>query len=76
MARYDVAGEPMIFSQLGWPSRPTPGLKPMPQGPRRNPCPPGVVAWAFSPYPRPNSRPIPHSLKSEFCLISNCGDDM
>ncbi|MFS7974535.1 hypothetical protein Hanom_Chr09g00869911 [Helianthus anomalus] len=45
-----------------WPDRPTPGLKPMPQGPRRNPCPPGVVAWAFSPYPRPNSRPIPRSL--------------
>ncbi|MFS7908930.1 hypothetical protein Hanom_Chr01g00088851 [Helianthus anomalus] len=62
MARYDVAGEPMIFSQLGWPIRPTPGLKPMPQGPRRNPCPPGVVAWAFSRYPRPNSRPIPRGL--------------
>ncbi|MFS7983819.1 hypothetical protein Hanom_Chr11g00979121 [Helianthus anomalus] len=45
-----------------WPDRPTPGLKLMPQGSRRNPCPPGVVAWAFSPYPRSNSRPIPRSL--------------
>ncbi|MFS7940087.1 hypothetical protein Hanom_Chr05g00459541 [Helianthus anomalus] len=46
-----------------WPERPTPGLKLMPQGPRRNQCPPGVVAWTFSPYQRPNSRPIPCSLR-------------
>ncbi|MFS7932309.1 hypothetical protein Hanom_Chr04g00366361 [Helianthus anomalus] len=48
-----------------WPERPTPDLKLMPQGPRRNPCPPGMVTWAFYPYPRPNSRPIPRSLREE-----------
>ncbi|KAJ0889774.1 hypothetical protein HanRHA438_Chr09g0416461 [Helianthus annuus] len=46
-----------------WPDRPTPGLKPMPQGPRPNSCPPGVVARTFSAHPRPNPRPIPRSLK-------------
>ncbi|MFS7889480.1 hypothetical protein Hanom_Chr00s000004g01607481 [Helianthus anomalus] len=39
-------------------TRPTPGLKSKPQGPRPNPSPPRVVAWAFF----PNSSPIPHSL--------------
>ncbi|MFS7930155.1 hypothetical protein Hanom_Chr04g00340811 [Helianthus anomalus] len=51
-------GQRIEGSQLGCHPRPTPGLKPKPQGPRPNPSPPGVVAWAFS----PNSRPIPHSL--------------
>ncbi|MFS7998185.1 hypothetical protein Hanom_Chr12g01150761 [Helianthus anomalus] len=45
----EVVGEPMRFSLLAWPYRPTPGLKAKPQGPRPNPSPPGVVAWAFSP---------------------------
>ncbi|MFS7919428.1 hypothetical protein Hanom_Chr03g00212591 [Helianthus anomalus] len=54
----------MRFSQLAWPYRPTPGLKAKPQGPRPNPSPPGVVAWAFSPNPRPNLRPILHGLNT------------
>ncbi|KAJ0854765.1 hypothetical protein HanRHA438_Chr14g0666181 [Helianthus annuus] len=45
---------------LAWPYRPTPGLKAKPQGPRPNPSPPGVVAWAF--YPNPS--PIPHGLSA------------
>ncbi|MFS7894719.1 hypothetical protein Hanom_Chr00s003084g01708541 [Helianthus anomalus] len=60
-------GERMGGSQLACPYRPTPGLKAKPQGPRPNPNPPGVVAWAFSPNPRPNSSPIPHGLNSIFC---------
>ncbi|MFS7932460.1 hypothetical protein Hanom_Chr04g00368161 [Helianthus anomalus] len=48
-----------------WPDRPTPGLKPTKKGPRPNPCPPGVVAWAFSAHPRPNPRPIPRSLSGQ-----------
>ncbi|MFS8021307.1 hypothetical protein Hanom_Chr16g01425861 [Helianthus anomalus] len=55
------------IARLVWPlrvchvtllARPTPGLKAKPQGPRPNPSPPGVVAWAFS----PNPSPIPHGL--------------
>ncbi|MFS7945811.1 hypothetical protein Hanom_Chr06g00528531 [Helianthus anomalus] len=45
-------------------ARPTPGFKPKPQAPCPNPSPPGVVAWAFSPNPRPNLSPISHSLIS------------
>ncbi|MFS8027721.1 hypothetical protein Hanom_Chr16g01502061 [Helianthus anomalus] len=57
-----MAGQRIGGRQLGCQDRPTPGLKPKPQGPRPNPSPPGVVAWAFS----PNPSPIPHSL-SESC---------
>ncbi|MFS7924325.1 hypothetical protein Hanom_Chr03g00271251 [Helianthus anomalus] len=38
---------------MGSLARPTPGFKPKPQGPRPNPSPPGVVAWAFFPNPSP-----------------------
>ncbi|MFS7925412.1 hypothetical protein Hanom_Chr04g00284601 [Helianthus anomalus] len=55
-------GQRMKPSQLGCQGRPTPGLKAKPQGPRPNPSPPGVVAWAFSPNPGQNPRPIPHGL--------------
>ncbi|MFS7991533.1 hypothetical protein Hanom_Chr12g01071821 [Helianthus anomalus] len=44
---------------MTWQDCPTPGFKPKPQGPRPNPSPPGVVAWAFF----PNPSPIPHSLR-------------
>ncbi|MFS7987100.1 hypothetical protein Hanom_Chr11g01018401 [Helianthus anomalus] len=45
-------GQRMKASQLGCQDRPTPGLKPKPQGPRPN--------------PRPNPRPIPHGLSSRY----------
>ncbi|MFS7958238.1 hypothetical protein Hanom_Chr07g00675871 [Helianthus anomalus] len=59
-------GQRIEPSQLGYQDRPTPDLKPKPQGPRPNPSPPGVVSWAFSPNPRQNPRPIPHGL-IDFC---------
>ncbi|MFS8025408.1 hypothetical protein Hanom_Chr16g01474611 [Helianthus anomalus] len=49
--------------------RPTPGLKPKPQGPRPNLSPPGVVPWAFS----PNPSPIPHGIRLIFTKTIRCG---
>ncbi|MFS7914414.1 hypothetical protein Hanom_Chr02g00153091 [Helianthus anomalus] len=40
---------PLIARHVTLLARPTPGFKPKPQGPRPNPRPPGVVAWAFPP---------------------------
>ncbi|MFS7922038.1 hypothetical protein Hanom_Chr03g00243891 [Helianthus anomalus] len=57
-------GQRIGVRQLGCQDRPTPGLKPKPQGPCPNPSPPRVVAWAFSPNPHPNSNPIPHSVRA------------
>ncbi|MFS7964566.1 hypothetical protein Hanom_Chr08g00751861 [Helianthus anomalus] len=59
MAAMTWRGERMGGSQLGLSRPPTPGLKAKPQGPHPNPSPPRVVAWAFS----PNPRPIPHGLR-------------
>ncbi|MFS7926435.1 hypothetical protein Hanom_Chr04g00297031 [Helianthus anomalus] len=60
-------GQRMKANRLGCQDRPTPGLKPKPQGPRPTPgLKPGVVAWAFSPNPRPNPRLIPHGLNLIF----------
>ncbi|KAL9996632.1 putative ATP synthase, F1 complex, delta/epsilon subunit [Helianthus debilis subsp. tardiflorus] len=62
-------GQRIRGRQLGCQDRPTPGLKPKPQGPRPNPSPHGVVAWAFSPNSRSNPSPIPYSLSSGFAFI-------
>ncbi|MFS7934361.1 hypothetical protein Hanom_Chr05g00390711 [Helianthus anomalus] len=51
-------------------ARLTPGFKLPPLGPRPNPSPPGVVAWAFSANSRPNPNPIPHSLSRNYNIQS------
>ncbi|MFS7914883.1 hypothetical protein Hanom_Chr02g00158801 [Helianthus anomalus] len=61
---------------IGSLARPTPDFKLPPLGPRPNPSPPGVVAWAFSANPRPTQAPYPTVLgrySLSFCLLSDMG---
>ncbi|MFS7992972.1 hypothetical protein Hanom_Chr12g01088561 [Helianthus anomalus] len=60
--RYALAYKPIRAGHIGSLACPTLGLKLPSKGPRPNPSPPGVVAWAFSANPRPNPAPYPSDI--------------
>ncbi|MFS7959325.1 hypothetical protein Hanom_Chr08g00689771 [Helianthus anomalus] len=73
--RYALANKPIRAGHIESRACPTPGLRLPLKGPHPNPSPPGVVTWAFLSNPRPNPRPIPHSLRKIFASLWSTGNE-